>query len=171
MSNSPTIYQNASHLPCRSGLSDTHLHRSLSNGSEPTQEAASSNHSEEGSDENSEDEEFVYPGTTSKSTTQEEETLSVPLAPIQHHPSPAQLESLYAASSSGDLLLLKKLFRTALQSGDVEAFALANDASSRTGFTALHAAASRGFIDIVKWRESHLQSYSLQLYLHVNVSG
>lgn len=74
------------------------------------------------------------------------------------HPSPAQLEALSAAASQGDLVLLKKLFATALQSGDIEAFALANDASSRTGFTALHAAASRGYLDIVKWRESWITS-------------
>ncbi|KAF8222753.1 hypothetical protein L208DRAFT_1412956 [Tricholoma matsutake] len=67
-------------------------------------------------------------------------------------PSPAQLESLCAAASSGDLPLLKRLFRNALETGDVEPFGLANDASSRTGFTALHVAASRGYLDIVMWR-------------------
>jgi hypothetical protein len=45
------------------------------------------------------------------------------------------------------------LFKNALESGDVEPFALANDASSRTGLTALHAAASRGYLEIVRWRE------------------
>lgn len=79
---------------------------------------------------------------------------SPPQARAPSHPSPAQLEALSAAASQGDLVLLKKLFATALQGGNLEAFALANDASSRTGFTALHAAASRGFHDIVKWRES-----------------
>jgi hypothetical protein len=78
---------------------------------------------------------------------------SPPQARTPSHPSPAQLEALSAAASQGDLVLLKMLFVTALQSGDLEAFALANDASSRTGFTALHAAASRGYFDIVKWRE------------------
>ena len=77
----------------------------------------------------------------------------VEVKPAKVHPSPAQLESLQAASSSGDLELLKKLFRTALQTGEVEPFALANDASPRTGLTALHSAASRGYLDIVKWRE------------------
>ncbi|KAH7887859.1 hypothetical protein F5I97DRAFT_1806415, partial [Phlebopus sp. FC_14] len=71
------------------------------------------------------------------------------------HPSPAQLEALSAAASAGDLALLKKLFATALQSGNIEAFALANDASSRTGLTALHAAASRGYLHIVKWLIEH----------------
>ena len=78
---------------------------------------------------------------------------SPPQTQAPSRPSPAQLEALSAAASQGDLVLLKMLFATALQSGDVEAFALANDASSRTGFTALHAAASRGYFDIVKWRE------------------
>lgn len=79
--------------------------------------------------------------------------VSPPVVQTQPHPSPAQLEALSAAASSGDLSLIKTLFQTALQVGDLEAFALANDASSRTGFTALHAAASRGYSDIVKWRE------------------
>lgn len=84
------------------------------------------------------------------------DSLSSPLQATQAspHPSPAQLEALSAAVSQGDLVLLKELFATALQGGDVEAFALANDASSRTGFTPLHAAASRGYLDIIKWRES-----------------
>ena len=94
--------------------------------------------------------------TPSEHASQE---LSVPAEPVPEakpakvHPSPAQLESLQAAASSGDLTLLKKLFRTALQTGNVEPFALANDASPRTGLTALHAASSRGYLDIVKWRE------------------
>ncbi|KAG6903373.1 hypothetical protein C0995_013126 [Termitomyces sp. Mi166 len=66
-------------------------------------------------------------------------------------PSPAQLESLYAAATSGDLPLLKQIFQNALRNGEVEPFSLANHASSRTGFTALHAAASRGYLDIVTW--------------------
>lgn len=99
-------------------------------------------------DREDEDEEFIYPGETSPDS-------SVPqiVVPRQLHPSPAQLESLYAAASSGDLTLLKRLFKSALETGDVQPFSLANDASSRTGFTALHAAASRGFMHIVKWRE------------------
>jgi hypothetical protein len=69
----------------------------------------------------------------------------------QVHPSPAQLESLYAAASSGDLHLLQRLFKNALENGNVEPFSLANEASSRTGFTALHAAASKGYYDTVVW--------------------
>lgn len=86
----------------------------------------------------------------------EESSQSAPVPrPTKAHPSPAQLESLQAAASSGDLVLLQKLFHTALQTGEVEPFALANDASPRTGLTALHAASSRGYLDIVKWRECY----------------
>lgn len=104
---------------------------------------------EHGNDNISEDddEEFVYPATPPVTDVQATESLS----PRQAHPSPAQLESLYAAASSGDLPLLKRLFKNALESAEVEPFNLANDASSRTGFTALHAAASRGYYDIVVW--------------------
>lgn len=68
-------------------------------------------------------------------------------------PTQAQLEALYAAASSKDLPLLQRLFRDACQNDDVEEFALANDAAVRTGLTALHAAASRGHLEIVQWRE------------------
>lgn len=89
---------------------------------------------------------FVYPAPSSSDIRE-----ATP--PRQTHPTPAQLESLYAAASSGDLTLLKRLFKSATETGDVQPFSLANDASSRTGFTALHAAASRGYHDIVTWRE------------------
>jgi ankyrin repeat protein len=71
-------------------------------------------------------------------------------------PSPAQLEALHASAFSGDLKLLQNLFRHAATNEDVEEFALANDASTRTGLTALHAAASRGHIDVVTWRMHEL---------------
>ncbi|KAI0254909.1 hypothetical protein BJV78DRAFT_885846 [Lactifluus subvellereus] len=74
-----------------------------------------------------------------------------PAPPPQTRASPAQLEALYAAASSGDLSLLQKIIQNASQTGNVEPFSLVNDASSRTGLTALHAAANRGYIDIVKW--------------------
>ena len=76
-----------------------------------------------------------------------------PPRPPKRKPSQAQLEALYAASSSSDLLLLQELFRNASQNEDVEEFALANDAAVRTGLTALHAAASRGYLEIVQWRK------------------
>ena len=72
--------------------------------------------------------------------------------PSRHHPSPAQLEALHAAAASGDLRRVQTEFRSAVRADDVEPFELANDASPRTGLTALHAAASRGWLDIVKWR-------------------
>ncbi|KAF5370028.1 hypothetical protein D9758_001168 [Tetrapyrgos nigripes] len=97
-----------------------------------------------------EEEEFVYPGSSSQPSEDTDEPAPVP-TPAQPRPSPAQLESLYAAVSSGDLALLKKLFRNALESNHVESFSLSNEASARTGLTALHAAASRGYLDIVQW--------------------
>lgn len=131
-------------------------------------------------EEESDDEPFVYPDTdgdavtnTTAATEQSKPTNGTSPSPpsgsdshsaaavhtsassqSQSQPSPAQLESLYAAASAGDLRLLKSIFQKASENGNVEAFSLANDASSRTGLTALHAAASRGYMDIVKWRES-----------------
>ncbi|KAF7971765.1 hypothetical protein HWV62_19939 [Athelia sp. TMB] len=131
-----------------SGLSNTHLAiKSESDTSQSTDDLISGPNS----DEDSEEEEFVYPGIATPVEVEREPSVSIPATPAQNHPSPAQLESLFAAASSGDLPLLQKLFTTALQTGNVENFALANDASSRTGLTALHAAASRGYLDIVKW--------------------
>lgn len=79
-----------------------------------------------------------------------------PSPPAQPHASPAQLEALYAAASSGDLPLLQRIINNALHTGNVESFSLVNGASSRTGLTALHAAATRGYIDIVKWCKASL---------------
>ncbi|KAJ7638694.1 ankyrin repeat-containing domain protein, partial [Roridomyces roridus] len=105
--------------------------------------------------EEDDDEEFVYPTSDTReeflypaSDTHQDST---PPPPTTQSPSPAQLEALYAAASGGDLPLLKRLFRNALEAGNVEPFSLSNDASARTGFTALHAAASRGYLDIVIW--------------------
>jgi hypothetical protein len=83
-----------------------------------------------------------------------------PSPPAQPHASPAQLEALYAAASSGDLPLLQRIINNALQTGNVESFSLVNGASSRTGLTALHAAASRGYIDIVNWCKASLSPSS-----------
>lgn len=116
--------------------------------------------------EDSDDEEFVYPGAeqhTEQVEAEEEqprradpkpEPLPVAAAPVptKSPPSPAQLEALHAAATSGELTRVQTVFKSALKSGDVESFALANDAPSRIGQTALHAASSRGYLDIVKWR-------------------
>lgn len=80
----------------------------------------------------------------------------LPPPPLKRKPTQAQLEALYAAASSNDLSLLQNLFRNACQNEDVEEFALANDAAVRTGLTALHAAASRGYLEIVQWRELNI---------------
>ncbi|KAJ2920154.1 hypothetical protein MD484_g376, partial [Candolleomyces efflorescens] len=73
------------------------------------------------------DEEFVYPGVQADQTE----------------------------ASSGDLPLLQRLFKNATETNNVQPFSLANDAASRTGFTVLHAAASRGYLEIVKWLVDH----------------
>uniref|UniRef100_A0A0W0FCF6 RING-type domain-containing protein n=1 Tax=Moniliophthora roreri TaxID=221103 RepID=A0A0W0FCF6_MONRR len=130
---------------------------------------------------NDSDEEFVYPGAPNTDNVHPQE--EAPPAPsLKLRPSPAQLESLYAAASSGDLPLLQKLFRTALGAGNVESFSLANDASTRTGYTALHAAANKGHLDIIKWLiedcgsmpdledkegETALHKAALNGYLHI----
>lgn len=88
-------------------------------------------------------------------------------SPPPSFPSSAQLESLYAAASSGDLPLLKRLFMHAIESNAAQQFSLANDASMRTGFTMLHVASSRGHLEIVQWRES---SHRSLLHAKYNVS-
>lgn len=104
----------------------------------------------------SDEEEFVYPDTNiseDSPASSRPDTHFVATSPIpaKHSPSPAQLESLHAAAASGDLKRVQTVFHDAVQSGDVEPFALANDAPSRIGQTALHAASSRGYLGIVKW--------------------
>ncbi len=75
-----------------------------------------------------------------------------------HSPSPAQLEAIYAAASSGDIQLLQRLFRSAWEDHSIDAFTLANDATSRTGLTPLHAACSRGHLEAAQWRMCFLSS-------------
>ena len=67
------------------------------------------------------------------------------------HATSAQLEALYDAGLSGDLSRVRALLEAATSSGDFETFALVNDASPRTGLTVVHAAASRGHINLLKW--------------------
>jgi hypothetical protein len=97
------------------------------------------------------DEPFVYPGATEESPPVEDTQPVVTQPSLVEH-DPVQLEQIYSAAVSGDLPLLQDLFQSAI-SGNTEAFALANDASSRTGLTPLHGAASRGHLEVVKWRE------------------
>lgn len=113
--------------------------------------------SEDGQKDASEDQhidsedEFTYPGSPTNDHRQSvSEAGPSPIPPITRA-SPAQLEAIYAAGSSGDLDLLQKLFSNAKATGDVESFALANDASPRTGLTVVHASASRGHAKVVKW--------------------
>lgn len=71
--------------------------------------------------------------------------------PPSSAPSPAQLEAIYAAASSGDIQQLQRLFRGAWEDHSIDAFTLANDATSRTGLTPLHAACSRGHLEAAQW--------------------
>ncbi|KAH8106102.1 hypothetical protein BXZ70DRAFT_886506 [Cristinia sonorae] len=73
------------------------------------------------------------------------------VAPPKLQPSPTQLEALHSVAASGDLKELQARFNEIRRDGDFEPFALANDASPRTGLTVLHAASSRGHLNIVKW--------------------
>ncbi|GLB33681.1 putative protein present in Fab1, YOTB, Vac1, and EEA1 [Lyophyllum shimeji] len=132
-----------------SGQSNTHLADLPQGASDASRGSTTSNSHAEPEDDSDNDEEFVYPGAPPSDV--DEEVVDVPRQHQPQLPSPAQLESLYAAATSGDLPLLKRLFRNALETGEVEPFSLANHASSRTGLTALHAAASRGYLDIVMW--------------------
>ncbi|TCD66928.1 hypothetical protein EIP91_000706 [Steccherinum ochraceum] len=79
------------------------------------------------------------------------ESVPVHSTPPKPQPTPAQLETIHAAATSGDLKSLQSRFEEIRTAGGFEAFALANDASPRTGLTALHAASSRGHLHIVKW--------------------
>jgi hypothetical protein len=112
--------------------------------------------------EDSDDEPFVYPGSseshaddvpTYPAASEEEPPAVIPTQAPMVRPvaSPEQLEEIYSAATAGDLYLLQTLFQSALANGDLEAFALANSATSRTGLTPLHAAASRGHVEIVQW--------------------
>jgi hypothetical protein len=127
----------------RSELSDMCNSNGSPNGQSTGKAISSSSSEDESGDE------FLYPGASDEPEHPAEN--QIPAAVSQSHPSPAQLEALFAAASAGDLPLVQRLFRSALTTSDVGAFALANDASSRTGLTALHAAASRGYVDIVQW--------------------
>ncbi|KAG8901712.1 hypothetical protein FRC00_005116 [Tulasnella sp. 408] len=124
-------------------------------------------------EEEDDEEEFRYPGAETppapaSPTFQPEPVISPPFEPrvvsqepstleplpprLQLGPSSAQLESVAKAATSGDLEELQTLFRTIMDETGCEAFVLANDHAPRTGLTALHHAASRGYLAIVQWR-------------------
>lgn len=109
------------------------------------------------------DEEFVYPGSP-EPPEPVNDPLSVrpdapPLAlaipsvvesqPQSPQPTSGQLDAIYRAATAGSLLEVQSLFADTR----IPAFALANDAAPRTGLTALHAAASRGKLAVVRWCE------------------
>ena len=80
------------------------------------------------------------------------ETSVPPSVSISSHPTPAHLEAIATAASTGDLERLQTLFQSIVAETGAQAFALANDAAQRTGQTALHVAASRGHLQTVQWR-------------------
>lgn len=104
-------------------------------------------------DEDSDEEVFVYPVEPVQFPAETGHGDLGTSSSRPQRPSPAQLESLYAAASSGDLPLMKNIFETALHNGQVQSFALANEASTRTGLTAFHVVSSRGHLEAVKWRK------------------
>ncbi|KAG8829514.1 hypothetical protein FRC17_006486, partial [Serendipita sp. 399] len=115
-------------------------------------------HVQSAHDEEDDDEPFVYPGATDEtqqpSHAQHEEAIIVPVEPPPPvERDPVVLEEIYAAATGGNLHLLQTLFQAAVssESGSTEAFVLANDATSRTGLTPLHGAASRGHVEVVQW--------------------
>lgn len=114
---------------------------------------------QEEQEQDDDDEPFVYPGSAEAQETTESnvETEQPAPAPVKvPERDPAQLEEIYAAAVSGNLHLLQTLFQSAVtsDSSPSEPFALANDATSRTGLTPLHGAASRGHLEVVQWRMS-----------------
>lgn len=112
-------------------------------------------------DEQSDEDEFRYPDSPGEPPAEVDVDEGPSYSrPQSVRPSPAQLEALYAAGLSGDIGMLQKLINNATASGELEAFALVNDASQRTGLTVVHAAASRGHVSVVKWCKSCLSSLS-----------
>lgn len=125
-------------------------------------------------DDEDEDEEFVYPGEPEPEHKPKADPLQSVDDPLSAHaeapclslaiptvadsqpqspqPTSTQLDTIYNAATAGSLLELQSLFADTR----VAAFALANDAAPRTGLTALHAAASRGKLAVVRWRKSNI---------------
>ncbi|KAF8605304.1 hypothetical protein BDV93DRAFT_490619 [Ceratobasidium sp. AG-I] len=111
--------------------------------------------------EDDDEEEFVYPGSpeppepvTDPLSVRPDDpplTLAIPTVvesqPQSPQPTSAQLDAIYRAATAGSLLEIQSLFADTR----IPAFALANDAAPRTGLTALHAAASRGKLAVVRW--------------------
>ena len=141
---------------------------------DPLQPAHASAEVEEEDDE----EPFVYPGASEASIHSETQSQEVPEVPAALPPpeppaerDPALLEEIYSAAAAGDLHILQTLFQTAVSSGSggTEAFALANDATTRTGLTPLHGAASRGHLDVVQWCELHFLSCDMNSWLIISL--
>lgn len=121
-------------------------------------------------DDNEEEEEFTYPGSSSPLTeptplmvAQAPEPSPPVVRPSIQTPTVAQLEAIFAAASAGNLASLRDIFSKAQNEQAIEPFVLANEATSRTGLNSLHSAASRGHLDVVRWRTSLKRSiYNIQ---------
>lgn len=106
------------------------------------------------------EEEFSYPTTSplgessSYGAIQAPEPTPVVIRPVVQTPSSTQLEAIFAAASAGNLASLRDIFAKAQSEQSIEPFVLANEATSRTGLNSLHAAASRGHLDTVRWCKS-----------------
>lgn len=103
--------------------------------------------------------EFTYPAspTSQNASVESPSGPSVTSAQVFEQPktvvrpTPAQLETLYSAGLSGNLGTLRQIVSNVTASGEIEAFALVNDASPRTGLTVVHACASRGHLGALRW--------------------
>lgn len=105
--------------------------------------------SEEGEDE----EDFRY--TVSPIVETALRSDSPPAVSLSHatQVSTDQLASILAAATLGNISSFQRQFETIIGRTNLTPFTLANEASPRTGFTALHVASSKGHLDIVKWRK------------------
>ena len=74
------------------------------------------------------------------------------MAPLDEPPH--EIEVGIARGGVCDLDLLQRLVQAVVADGRTDVFSLVNEPSVRGGFTLLHLAASRGYLDIVQWCES-----------------
>lgn len=110
------------------------------------------------------------PGNVNGDAIRPEETAVA--HPSLNHASPDQLELLYASGLAGDLDELKRVVGDITSTSELEDFTLVNDASPRTGLTVVHASASRGHLDALKWRMCPRLSLSFEAFsndLHFEV--
>jgi hypothetical protein len=109
--------------------------------------------------ENDDNEEFIYEPSSdaiNDNNTNESNPDPKPVSPPSPKATPAlsrvEHEKIYGAATSGDLDVLQRLIQTAVADERATVFSLVNEPSPRGGLTLLHAAASRGHLEVVKWR-------------------